>query len=52
VSFTHPLGSNLGSERARLMIDTLHASAFGWMPDIGAATMRMVALARGALGRP
>jgi len=33
-------------------IDTLHASAFGRMPDVGAATMRNVALARDALGRP
>jgi len=34
------------------MIDTLHASTFGRMPDVGAATMRIVALARDALGKP
>ena len=43
---------NLGSDHARFMIDTLHASAFGRMPDVGAATMRIMVLARDVLGRP
>jgi len=34
------------------MIDTLHASAFRRIPVVGAATMRIVALARDVLGKP